>query len=304
MFFRSEVDAATGFFPIAVARRIGAFPTADFRRLFGLLVGVDGHFVSVILEHGESMPDTTPERMSTYVIEANRYNCRTMKIAEYSTIRVSGADAFAFLQAQLAGDLRLAADGEVQLSAWCNPKGRVFCLFRIRFTNDAYELALPTDLASEAMRRLAMYRFRSKVEFALDDTVAEQLGIGDSLADWRLDNLRSGIVEVGAAQSELFTPHMLNLDLLAAVSLDKGCYPGQEIVARTHYRGSTKRRCLRFESGRPLNPGDKVSDGTRDIGEIVNAIDTELLAVVPLDSADLDLTAQGSELRRLDLPYL
>lgn len=250
------------------------------------------------------MPDPTPERMSTYAIPANRYNCHIMSIAEYSTIRVTGPDAFAFLQAQLAGDLRLAADGELHLSAWCNPKGRVFCLFRIRTVGDAFELSLPADLATEAMRRLSVYRFRSNAEFEPGDTAAEQLGVGGSLADWRLDNLRAGIVEIGAPQSELFTPHMLNLDLLAAVSLDKGCYPGQEIVARTHYRGATKRRCLRFDSGQSLSPGDKVSDGSRDVGEVVNAIGTEVLAVVPVDSADRSLTAQGSVLRRLELPYL
>jgi folate-binding protein YgfZ len=111
------------------------------------------------------------------------------------------------------------------------------------------------------------------------------------------------VVEIALAQSEKFTPHMLNLDLLHIVSLDKGCYPGQEIVARTHYRGASKRRCLRFESGEPVNPGDKVSDDERDIGEVVNAIGNDLLAVVPVDAADHALTVGEIRLSRVELPY-
>jgi len=242
--------------------------------------------------------------MSTYAAPANRYNGCPMTIADYSMIRVTGPDAFAFLQAQLAGDLRLAATGEPRILAWCNPKGRVICLFRVRAVEDGYELALPGDLATEALRRLAMFRFRSRVEFEPGSANAEHLGINGTLADWRLDNLRAGIAEIGAAQTEQFTPHMLNLDLLGAVSLDKGCYPGQEIVARTHYRGTTKRRLLRFESALPVKPGDKVSDSVRVVGEVVNAIGSDLLAVVPLEEDAASLEVDGVSLQPVKLPYL
>jgi folate-binding Fe-S cluster repair protein YgfZ len=97
---------------------------------------------------------------------------------------------------------------------------------------------------------------------------------------------------------------MLNLDLLGAVSLEKGCYPGQEIVARTHYRGASKRRTHRFESARPVTPGDKVFDGERDVGEVLNAIGTDLLAVVPSEKADGPLTVNGTTLRHIPLDYL
>ncbi len=95
---------------------------------------------------------------------------------------------------------------------------------------------------------------------------------------------------------------MLNLDLVGAVSLDKGCYPGQEIVARTHYRGKTKRRLFRFESEKPVSPGDKVSDGDRDVGEVVNAVDTSLLAVIPIDKADDALKIGAVSLERVPIP--
>ena len=240
---------------------------------------------------------------------------------DYSTICVSGADAFDFLQAQLAGDLARLGDNpkssdelsdenqqrdlaESILSAWCNPKGRVICLFRVAKSGEDYLLTLPTELADPVVKRLTMFRFRSQVEFSVEPATREQLGVDGSVDDWRLANLRAGIPEIGAAQSEQFTPHMLNLDLLGAASVDKGCYPGQEIVARTHFRGATKRRMLRFECSGRVAAGDKVSDGERDVGEVVNSVGGDLLAVVPLAKQNQQLTVKKAVLVSSTLPYL
>ncbi len=231
----------------------------------------------------------------------NEVESTPMSDIPYSIIKVSGPDALDFLQAQLAADLD--ALPEHGLAAWCNPKGRVICLFRVRRSGDTFELAVPDELAEDILKRLTMFRFRAKVDLELGAASAGQLGVPSSYDDWRLDNLRAGIAEILKAQSEEWTPHMLNLDLLGAVSIDKGCYPGQEIVARTHYRGKTKRRCHRFESSQPVAAGAKVSDGTRDVGEVVNAIGNELLAVVPSDLANQELTVNGNALLKLTLPY-
>ena len=217
----------------------------------------------------------------------------------YSKIIVSGADAFDFLQAQLSNDLRLLDERDELLAAWCNPKGRVICILRIRRGDDGYVLILPAELAEAVLQRLTLFRFRSRVEFQPAPASPPDLGIQGSAEAWLLDNLRSGRPEVWQAQSEAFTPHMLNLDLIGAVSFDKGCYPGQEIVARTHYRGATKRRTHRFEAARPVSVGARVSDGERDIGEVLNAIGTDLLAVIPSDKADEALVVDGIELRHV-----
>ncbi|MDH3351553.1 MAG: hypothetical protein OEM51_08395, partial [Gammaproteobacteria bacterium] len=157
------------------------------------------------------------------------------------------------------------------------------------------------ELTEEVVKRLTMFRFRARVEFAVTQTAPRQLGVKGTFDTWQLENLRAGVPEILQAQSEKFTPHMLNLDLLGAVSVDKGCYPGQEIVARTHFRGTTKRRCLRFESSEPVSPGDKVFDGERDVGEVVNVIGNELLAVVPTDGTGMELSVGGIPLRHIPL---
>ena len=217
----------------------------------------------------------------------------------YSTIALAGADAFEFLQAQLTTDLnQLSHDsGNDQLrSAWCNPKGRVICMPTVSNADDGYELSLPSDLTDLVVQRMTMFRFRSKVEFEIQP--------GSKIHnDSAIDQLRAGIPEIELAQSEKFTPHMLNLDVLGFVSLDKGCYPGQEIVARTHYRGASKRRCLRFASNKPAAPGDKISDGDREIGEVVNAIGKDLLAVIPVASVHAVLAIGTDRLTPVNLPY-
>ena len=222
----------------------------------------------------------------------------------YSVITARGADAHDFLQGQLSNDLELLSKEEALLSAWCNPKGRVICLMRVTRINGGYALLVPNDLADELVRRLLTFRFRAKVEFETQAANDIQPGLNDSAENQLLANLRAGIPEIRQAQSEKFTPHMLNLDLLGAISHDKGCYTGQEVVARTHYRGATKRRTLRFQSTEPLAAGDKVTDGDRDIGEVLNAIGTDLLAVIPTDKADEALSVNGVSIEHMPLPYM
>jgi len=311
----SEIDAATTLLPIAISRRIRALATADFLRPWLsrviILVYFPGSgfvlfvlFVRVRSAHGESMPDKFGTCMSPLDLSTEGDKVTLMANMPYSGILVSGADAFDFLQAQLSNDLRLLDDRERFLSAWCNAKGRVICLLTVRREGSGYGMTLPSELAEDVLRRLTMFRFRSKVDFEINPATSDDLGIQGSVDDWLLDNLRAGRAEIWKSQSEEFTPHMLNLDLLGAVSFDKGCYPGQEIVARTHYRGATKRRTHRFTSTAAVTPGDKVSDGERDIGEVLNAIGTDLLAVIPSEKADDSLTVNGIALTHIQLEYL
>ena len=111
----------------------------------------------------------------------------------------------------------------------------------------------------------------------------------------RAARIRAGIAEITERHSEKFTPHMLNLDLLGAISFDKGCYTGQEVVARTQNLGSSKRRLMRYRTDAILESGDKLRDGDRDVGEVINVIGQDLLAMTPVDSHDKTLLANGVE---------
>jgi folate-binding protein YgfZ len=212
-----------------------------------------------------------------------------------SSIRVSGPDAFEFLQGQLTNDLRRLQSEDEILAAWCNPKGRVIWFGGVRAIDGDYVLSVPAELADDMARRLAMFRFRAKVDF---DVVDEGRTVDPATL------IEEGYVFIGRDQSEQFTPHMLNLDLQGAVSLDKGCYTGQEVVARTHYKGATRRRTLRFACSAAVAPGDKVQLEGRDVGTVLNAAGTACLAVVPVKHADAALTVSGAGLQRLAVPGL
>ena len=100
---------------------------------------------------------------------------------------------------------------------------------------------------------------------------------------WRAALIAAGIPTIAGETSEKFTPHMLNLDLLGAISFAKGCYTGQEVVARTEHLGKAKRRLIhyRLESG-SASIGDKLAHNDQDAGEIVDVSGRETLAVVPV----------------------
>lgn len=128
---------------------------------------------------------------------------------------------------------------------------------------------------------------------------------------WRLADIRAGLPQVYPQTHEMFVAQMLNLDTLEGIHFDKGCYTGQEIIARTHFRGSIKRRMFLFSAAcNPPEPATRVVIEGVHAGEVVDAAATgngcELLAVVNLAQADaaLELDAvPGSALRRLELPY-
>jgi tRNA-modifying protein YgfZ len=212
-----------------------------------------------------------------------------------TVISVGGADAADFLQGQLSNDILRLGSEPVIRAAWCNPKGRVITVMSVQKSGDDYELRVPSEIAEQLVQRMTLFRFRSKVDFKIASAV-EPVDPGELI--------RTGVARIAAEQSEKFTPHMLNLDLLDAISLDKGCYTGQEIVARTHYKGATKRRTVRFESEVPVNVGNKVSVGDRDVGEVLNAADLDLLAVVPVDRIGDALSVGASKLTYIPLPYL
>jgi folate-binding protein YgfZ len=110
-------------------------------------------------------------------------------------------------------------------------------------------------------------------------------------ARWRGFDLQHGLPRLREAQVEAWTPQQLSLDRLRAFSVKKGCYPGQEIVARTHFLGQVKRGLALFRADAPLAEGGAISADGRDIGSVVSAQDDLALAVVPFDAPSAGLNA-------------
>lgn len=131
---------------------------------------------------------------------------------------------------------------------------------------------------------------------------------------WTWLEVMSAVPRITAPTAEQFVPQMVNLELLDGVNFRKGCYPGQEIVARSQYRGTLKRRSFLLESAGPAQPGQELfheADPAQPAGMVVNAASFDgrhaLLAELKLsvlDHGSLRLgAADGPLLQRLPMPY-
>jgi len=270
----------------------------------------------------------------------------------FAVIRCSGPDAAEFLQNQLSADVLQVSETGWGLSGYCSPKGRLLAVFFICRQGDDFLLLTDASVAKSVIARLQMYVLRAAVTLQLcpeqslafrNETVDEPSMVPTSEGSSRLqssltitvtDNtsaelspgehrFRKLCVELGipvldARLSEVFIPQSLNLDLVGGVSFQKGCYPGQEVVARVRYRGTPKQRMIGacIETDQVLTPGIKVtcrngSPGRE--GTVVCAVtepesnQTSLLVSVPTailtSSGSENLSIEGAPLIARPLPY-
>ena len=300
-------------------------------------------------------------------------------LSHYALIEASGDDTVEFLQGQLTNDIKLVTENTGQLSAYCNPKGRILANFRIFKRNDNYFLRLRSDISEATLKRLRMFVMRSKVELIDRSNELSRMGIAGSNASkalsnsfknlpentddsctekgitlvklagtlpryeahgtdedikslweslqkdavaigensWNLLTIRAAIPEIVSETVEEFVPQMVNLQAINSLSFTKGCYPGQEVVARMHYLGKLKRHLFIGSadnknlpvSGTPVMTSD---ENEQKVGKIVTASwsgekKVEFLAVLQIEKAAKEQlhigTSTGATLQLFDLPY-
>jgi folate-binding protein YgfZ len=153
-----------------------------------------------------------------------------------------------------------------------------------------------------------------RFEFWALDKVAQETNTEVSLENWYASEISAGVASLTEATKEAFVPQMLNWQHLGGVHFNKGCYTGQEIIARMHFLGQLKKSLFRFRqppSEHLPEPGTSILAGDRSVGTLVNAVKfkdntAELLAVIRHDAADDTLAVDGmpgQPLTRLPLPY-
>jgi len=203
-------------------------------------------------------------------------------------IKVSGNDAESFLQGQLSNDIKKLDTLNVQLNAYCQHQGKILALFWVTKNEDSFFLSFPSDLLESIKPRLQMFVIMSDVVIeditkdyiqvgSIGETHEKALVINDKLSliiankqdinkfnmepieHWNKVCIDSLLPEIFSVTSEKLVPQMLNLDINEfGVNFSKGCYPGQEVVARLHYLGSAKRRLFAFELDAEANIGDSL----------------------------------------------
>jgi len=232
-----------------------------------------------------------------------------LRLDHLKVLRITGPDRVALLQGQSSNDARRVDAARAQLTSFNTPKGRCYAVAVLAAHGDAHLLVVERSVAEALCKRLRMYILRSKAavevaedlaalgaldgrgapaeDFAatpIDGGVAIRIPGGRALSvvpaaraaglveggdAWRLADVRAGLAGVVAATSERFVPLWLGLERFGAIDYQKGCYTGQEIVARSHYLGTVKQRLLRARSPVAVAPGAKVvgHDGAA-LGEV------------------------------------
>jgi folate-binding protein YgfZ len=248
-------------------------------------------------------------------------------------LKLTGSENEAFLQAQLSNDISKLDNSSIQLNAYCQHQGKILALFWVMRSGDDFLLSFPLDLLDSIKARLQMFVLMSDVSITnvtdqylqigvIDEsqkdsfTINEQLSLmlaePEDLAKfnftsqeyWDKACIESFLPEINSTTTETFVPQMLNLDINeVGVNFSKGCFPGQEIVARLHYLGKVKRRLFAFKSDSPLSIGDTLhcaqSKSVKASGSVVSQVkfgaDFYCLATLEVEHKDDKITINNDQ---------
>ena len=221
-------------------------------------------------------------------------------LKDRSLLKVSGNDAETFLQSQFSNDIKNIQEKKVQINAYCQHQGKIIAIVWVFKKNENYYLSMPNDLKNLVLSKLNMFKLMSKVEIEDFSEKVYQYGLIKEDNDksfkinknlsllttrefltgyqeksfWEVECIKEGVPEIYLKMSEKHIPQSLNLDINeVGVSFTKGCYPGQEVVARMHYLGKPKRRLFRFTSNVEVLIGDSLdvndSKSLKSAGQVI-----------------------------------
>ncbi len=254
-------------------------------------------------------------------------------LADRGVVRVAGGDAEKLLQGLLTNDVALLGQERARFAALLTPQGKILFDFLITHQGGAYLLETAAALTPQLVRRLEMYRLRSRVDISDDSAkyrvlAAWEYSGGAALADPRVAGLGARILlgpgsaeetaagfGINSTQAEYHAhrialgvpeggkdyvfgdtfPHDANLDVLNGVSFGKGCFVGQEVVSRMQHRGLARKRIVIIDSDQPLASGGEITAGSSMIGTIGSVASNRALAQVRLDRAE-EAQAKGDTL--------
>jgi len=220
-----------------------------------------------------------------------------------SLIKVFGKDSESFLQSQLTNDISKIKDREIQINAFCQHQGKVLAILWVFKLDNCFYISVHKELGEILIKKFNIYKFMSDVVFQdlgseflqygiIDQNFKnsikfvenlyllvsnEEINFNENDNLWSIGLINSKIPEVNQYLSEKFIPQELNLDIEeVGVSFTKGCYPGQEVVARMHYLGKPKRRLFQFLSKDEALIGDAIHTGNstslKPSGVVISAV--------------------------------
>lgn len=218
-----------------------------------------------------------------------------VNLPQYGLVSVSGADAATFLQGQLTCDIHQLQENTANRGSLCNHKGRIISSFYIQQVGQDFWLIMPQNIIHIFLSYIEKFAVFSKVTFTNHSSTHPILGqVGNATAPtyrqalrlpdtlnrhflitehtdyqhthgqslWHGLNMLAGIADIDHHTTGQFIPQMINLDQFHGVSLTKGCYVGQEVIARATHLGTLKRRLslLTLDKAQEVHSGQRLSD--------------------------------------------
>ena len=262
-------------------------------------------------------------------------HCLAAALPSRGVVRVAGTDARKFLQGLVTNDMEKARDGTAIHAGLLTPQGKILFDFFVVPTGEGFLLEAPRSAIAELAKRLSFYRLRAAVEIkeepsysvasvwggppslpgeaiAYVDPRLPDLGLrillpsGVSLdglhcaaateADYDAMRIGLGVPEGGRdfVYGDAF-PHEAMFDQLHGVDFAKGCFIGQEVVARMEHRGTARKRIVPLEGDRPLpGSGTEIMAGDASVGTLASVNGKLGLALMRLDRVEQALAAGAS----------
>lgn len=252
-------------------------------------------------------------------------------LQNFGFLAVTGRDALKFLQGYTTCDLEHLPEAEVRAGAICNIKGRMVCNFLICREPEGFLLRLSRTLIEPTMAFLGKYIVFSKAtledrstalycygSMTPDDKFPQTLYGISAISEgralkvsedrfeiwseealeaeldtslWVAEELKGGVAWVNDLTTEEYIPQMFNLHGIGGISFDKGCYLGQEIVARMQYRGELKNRLHLGQSKGTLPTGTKILNPEgKPAGAVIGSSGDTFAAVLRVGESHYQLT--------------
>jgi tRNA-modifying protein YgfZ len=256
---------------------------------------------------------------------------KIVALKDRALVSLAGEDAQKFLQDLVTADIDALALGDSTYASLLTPQGKVLFDFFVIRERQGYLLDCVLSQQEALAKRLTFYKLRAKVAIAttdkrqalavLEGTMPNAISdprtpaMGQRLYDgpgtgedgngaYHRQRIALGLAEGGQdfESGEIF-PHEANFDQIGAISFQKGCFVGQEVVSRIEHRGTARSRILpcRVEGALPAK-GSEISAGGKVIGRACSGVGDRLLALLRLDRLEeargggLPVTAGGTTL--------
>lgn len=258
-------------------------------------------------------------------------------IKHLASITVCGSDTLTFLQGQCTQDIKKIPSFGALPGAFCSAKGRVVSnvlVHRVNDSQDDFELLCHASSAALLYDHLKKYVpfFRGtkmsitsnaalnmvgyigtgdRPGFKLNDLMSLELNSPaineelDTAEQWLVEEIKQGVLWLDEHQFEQWIAQNINLDSLNAVSFTKGCYTGQEVVARLHYKGSSKKRLYAVRATDSMTTSQSISANGKTVGNLLQCAHwgphSYGLAVIKTDATEGPLFITENEQLQLEL---